>query len=108
MNGGHEFGSLISLAYVASEFASPPAKPPGFRWDVRLLQEKLERVKRTTKLRVFKDRNYSDEWVAVFGRLETRLPRPLARGYTNGFGHLSGAPAQLVAPKDGYLQLGTK
>jgi len=55
VKGGREFPASISPAYVASEFSAPPQKPHGFKWDTRLLQQKLEQVKRTTRLRVLKD-----------------------------------------------------
>ena len=113
VNGGQEFKPLISISYPISEFAAPPQRPSGFKWDERLLQEKLEQVKRTTSLRVYKELNYSDQWFAIFGRLETQLPRKVSigngrDGYTTGFGHLSGAPAQLVSPTDGYHPLNRK
>jgi hypothetical protein len=108
VNDGREFPASISTAYAASEFAAPPPKPSGFRWNKRILQQKLETVQRTTHLRVLKDINYSDQWLCVFGRLETRLPRQVSFGYTNGFGHLSAAPAQLISPKDGFLRLRAK
>ena len=113
VNGGQEFKPGISISYWVSDFAAPPQKPSGFKWDERLLQEKLEQVKRTTWLRVDKKLNYSEEWFAIFGRLETQLPRKVSLGngrygYTTGFGHLSSAPAQLVAPTDGYHPLNKK
>jgi len=106
VNGGREFQPSISISYAVSDFSPPPKKSSGFKWDERLLQQKLEQVKRTTSLRVYKEINYSDQWLAIFGRLETELPRKLNMGngrygYTTGFGHLSAAPAQLVSPDDG-------
>lgn len=97
---GREFPTAISTAYVTDEFAAPPQKPIGFRWDKRLLKQKLEQVRRTTQLQR-KHGKYSDHWLAMFGRLDTRLPRELKIegnrvAYTNGFGHLSDAPAQLI------------
>jgi hypothetical protein len=56
----------------------------------------------------------TDQWMAIFGRLETRLPHKVgivARSgeardaYTNGFGHLSGSPAQLIPGHDGAFEL---
>jgi hypothetical protein len=107
---GREFQPSISTSYVASAFAAPPQKPRGFTWNERLLLQKLEQVKRTTRLRVYKD--YSDQWRAIFGRLETQ-PRRVSigngrYGYTSGFGHLSAAPAQLVSPADGSHALNSK
>ena len=99
----------ISTAYAVSWFAPPPPKPRGFKWDRRAIQAKLEAVQRTTGLRVYEDKS-SDHWLAVFGRLEARLPHqfPLGDGRTglaDGFGHLNGSPAQLISPRDGFLQL---
>jgi hypothetical protein len=98
--GGRDFKASISTSYTASDFDAPPQKPSGFVWDERLLQQKLKQVKQTTRLR------HSDQWRAIFGRLETHLPRRVSigngrYGYTSGFGHLSAAPAQLVSPTDG-------
>jgi hypothetical protein len=94
--GGREFRPLISTSYSVSRVAPPPQKPKGFAWDERVLQQKLEQLKRTTSLRVYKELNYTDQWRAVFGRLETQPP---------GFGHLGAAPAQLISPADGSRAL---
>ncbi len=108
VNGGREFSPSISLAYVANEFAPPPEKPRGFKWDKRLLQQKLQKVTQTTQLQVLKKIHYTDHWLAVFGRLETKLPQKVGLGYTYGFGHQSESPAQLIAPRDGFLYLHAK
>jgi hypothetical protein len=109
VNGGREFPAAISLAYVVSEFAAPPPIPPGFKWQMPVLLQKLEQVRATTGLRVIKAAHYSDKWMAVFGRLETHLPRQIRpNATTNGFGHLSSAPAQLISPKDGYRRLSAR
>jgi hypothetical protein len=105
----HEFRATISIAYSTGDFAPPPELPEGFRWDKNILQQKLSLVKRTTKIRTHKHED-SDVWLAVFGRLETGLPRKVnigkgRYGYTSGFGHLSGSPAQLVFPADGTVRL---
>ena len=112
-NGGREFKPTISLSYIASYFNPPPDKPAAFRWDMRLLNQKVEDLRSTTKLQVLKKYKYRDEWMAVFGRLETQLPRRIkASGQTfsfiAGFGHLSGSPAQLVGPGDGYQRIKAK
>ena len=114
-NGGRQFSTTsISTTYVASDFDPPPQKPAGFRWDEPLLTRKLRDVAKTTKLQVVRKINYTDQWMAVLGRLETRLPRKLhvqpLRGnegdvYTTGFGHLSTSPAQLVPAVGGFLVL---
>jgi hypothetical protein len=110
---GREFEPSISTTYVVSDFAPPPQMPRHFKWDKRVLQEKLKEVKRTTRLRVSKQYHYTDTWMAMFGRLETRLPRRIEFGndryaLTAGFGHLSGSPAQLVSPPHGSHFLGKK
>jgi hypothetical protein len=105
----HEFRATISIAYSTGDFAPPPELPKGFRWDKNTLQQKLSLVERTTRLRTHKHED-SDEWLAVFGRLETDLSRKVNignghYGYASGFGHLSGSPAQLIFPADGTLRL---
>lgn len=110
VRGDREFGAQISTVYSESDFAPPPRLPDGFKWDKRLLHQKLTQIKQTTELHTYKDRKYNEHWYAMFGRLETRLPRRLSRGnnikaYTNGFGHLSESPAQLVSPGNGSLRL---
>jgi hypothetical protein len=67
-----------------------------------MLNAKLNSVRKTTKLEVLKQHNYSDKWVAIFGRFETRIPPQLILGGDGqprpaGFGHLGGAPAQLIS-----------
>jgi hypothetical protein len=98
-NDGREFQTMISLAYVRDEFDPAPELPRGFRWNMSLIRQQLVDVQRTTKLRVVKEIHYSDEWLAVYGRFETQLPRKIKGGHTDGFGHLSAAPAQLISPK---------
>ena len=109
-NAKWEFPTVISTSYTASEFAPAPIKPPDFRWDEPLLRQKLEQLKRTTTLREVRSINYTDRWMAFFGRLETQLPRKIrvsakTLGYTSGFGHQSLAPAQLIPARDGFLVL---
>jgi len=84
----NEFDPTISTSYVRDRVASPPDKPVGFAWDESVLRQKLEQVKMTTKLR-----DSNDRWVAIFGRLETKQP---------GYGHLGGAPGQLISRQDAY------
>ncbi|HVW09975.1 MAG TPA: hypothetical protein VHC90_15405 [Bryobacteraceae bacterium] len=76
VNGGHVFGPSISVGYVGSQFSPPPATPARFRWDMRLLEQKLAQVRRSTKL----PNREHDRWLAVFGRLEMHLPRELRPG----------------------------
>jgi hypothetical protein len=103
-----EFRPIVSTTYFDSEFEPPPDLPNDFKWNRRLLQEKLDEVKKTTRLRF-----PTDMWAAKFGRLETKLPRRVDIGdregyaYAIGFGHLSAAPAQLVGSSDGFLSLGS-
>jgi hypothetical protein len=108
--GGREFEPLISTTYIQSEYDPAPKLPNNFKWDVRALEKKLEQVKLTTKLRVYKELNYSDRWLAIFGGLETALPHKIDLGngrigYTPGFGHLSSSPAELIAPENGSHSL---
>ena len=103
---GREFDPMISTAYVVSDFAAAPKLPKGFKWDKNLLREKLEQVRRTTKL----SKASGDEWLAMFGRLETKLPHQVNLGngrtaYSPGFGHLSASPAELISPPDGWHAL---
>lgn len=114
-NGGREFpDASISVSYVTSDFDPPPRKPSGFSWDRTLLLKTLRQITNTTNVPVLKENNYTDQWMAVFGRLETHLPRKMhlvdrfgkeSDAYTPGFGHLSGSPAQLISPGDGYFEL---
>jgi hypothetical protein len=113
LTGGREFEPSISTTYAVSDFDPPPQIPKHFKWDDRLLQEKLKQVKRTTRLHVSKQYHYTDTWMAMFGRLETQLPHRIASGNDfivriPGFGHLSASPAQLVSPQDGSHLLGKK
>ena len=110
VRGNREFDAQISTFYFVGDFAPAPPLPDGFKWDKRLLQQKLTQVKQTTELHTYKDRRYNDRWYAMFGRLETHLPRRIfttnkTEAYTDGFGHQSGSPAQLVSPGNGSLRL---
>jgi hypothetical protein len=103
INGGKEFQPVISAAYDMSQFDPPPPLPKTFRWDGLVLRRKLSQVRKTTRLR-----SRADVWAAEFGRLETKLPwprRPDDAGSIFGFGHLNGAPAQLIGPEHGLLVL---
>ena len=78
--------------------------PTGFKWDKRLLQQKLDQVKKTTQLQ------YKSHWLALYGRLETQRPREAGLDDGRqliqlGYGHLNGSPAQLIAAEHGYLKL---
>lgn len=106
---GYTWMSIISLTYVRST-VNPPSVPGGFKWDVKLLQEKLHQVQKTTKLEVLKHDNYPDKWFAILGRFETRIPPQVAIGadgrpHGNGFGHMGAAPARLVSDQDGKREL---
>jgi hypothetical protein len=105
---GRSWTPSISTTYVASEFSPPPSLPRGFKWDRSALRSKLEQVQRTTRLRV--GEYNSDRWLAIFGRFEAALPRRIVlrdgrQFYTDGFGHMSGSPAQLVSPDKASLPL---
>ena len=83
--------------------------PHGFKWDPRILRQKLEELARTTKLHESSGHG-TEKWFAGFGRLETHLPRKLSAGnghggYTNGFGHESASPAQLVFSRNAWFEL---
>jgi hypothetical protein len=101
---GRKYPTAISTSYSVSEFAPPPSKPDGFRWDKRVLQRALAEVKRTTRL------GYRAHWFAVYGRLETASTRSVTLGIgqlatTSGYGHLNAAPAQIIAGSDCWLKL---
>lgn len=87
----------------------PPPVPKGFRWNKKTLREKLTDVKKTTTLQVLPQYHYSDRWAAVYGRLEAKTTRVEIRGGLPmtyiGYGHLNGAAAQLVWPKNGSRRL---
>lgn len=109
---GYTWKNIISTAYDRSRVAPPPSLPKNFRWDEGLLATKLREVQKTTTLRILKEYNYSDSWVAMYGRVETRLPlqvvvggRGRLMGY--GFGHLSAAPAELISCEQCHHELET-
>jgi hypothetical protein len=94
---GYGWGYSISLSYWLNTVKPPLPMPAGFQWDTGLLSSKLKEVQRTTTLRLDFSLRYPEEWAAVFGRFDTLKKFP----HHNGFGHLGGAPAQLVGPQDG-------
>jgi hypothetical protein len=107
---GYTWQNLISLSYRRTIDIGPPQLPTDFDWNQHPLLAKLEQVRRTTKLYVDQDGHYTSKWFAVFGRFETAFP--LRVGWNGkelmgaGFGHLGGAPAQLIAEdKSGYHEL---
>jgi hypothetical protein len=93
---GYTWPNIISMTYIRSE-TQPPKLPDDFKWNKSALAEKLARVQKTTKLR----QNGKDHWIAVCGRFETRETFRVGRTATgwlaDGFGHLNGAPAQLIS-----------
>jgi hypothetical protein len=102
---GRKYRPVISTAYVASEFAPAPAKPKDFRWERRALNAALERVKRTTRLE-----HKGQSWSAGFGRFECAPTHQIQLSGGRmativGYGHLNGAPAQLIASEDAWLRL---
>jgi hypothetical protein len=111
--GEHAYPVAISTSFWRSEalptIAPAPQKPQGFLWNKQRLHRVLDAVKRTTQLE-----QRTDFYAAVYGRLESEIPRKLELrdGRTaifNGYGHLGEAPAQLVWPdKGGYVKLGGK
>ena len=101
---GRTWPDVIDITYIATQFTPPPALPSGFKWDKRLLQQKLAAVKRTTRLQP------RGRWLAIYGRLETKRARFLGfRGNaietTYGYGPQPAAPAQIIAPDNGYRSL---
>ena len=109
----YTWAHIISLSYLRSEVEPPPRVPRDFNWNRPLLIKKLNQVRRTTRLQILKQDNYTDRWFAVFGRFEVRLPLQVALGgggklFGSGFGHLNAAPAQLVSADDGYRELKPK
>jgi hypothetical protein len=116
---GRKFGHAISTTYLGDSTTlsgelvkgddPPPPFPKGFRWDKKALREKLAEVKKTTTLQVLPQYHYSDRWAAVYGRLEAKTTRVEIRGGLPttyiGYGHLNGAAAQLVWPKNGWRHL---
>jgi hypothetical protein len=110
VTNGYTWADTISTTYSSSEVESPPGLPKGFKWNRELLTKKLKDVQKTTKLQVLKEDNYSDKWVAIFGRFETRLPLQVVTGGSGklmgyGFGHLNTAPAQLISDEAGFYEL---
>jgi hypothetical protein len=101
---GYTWPDAIWIEYISKEPPPPPMPTP--LWDDKLLTAKLTLVQETTKLRVFEDHYYDDKWIAMFGRFEARLP-PQLRGIGRvgyGFGHLNGAPAQLISVEGAFKE----
>ena len=113
VTNGYTWSTSISLSYVAEHTVPPPRFPKGFHWNKVLVSTKLAALSKTTSLRVYPKYHYSDKWMAVFGRLETKFPLDPAQypcclsggGHLAGFGHLNGSPAQLVWPPNGFHKL---
>jgi len=106
-SNGRQYPPVISTAYSPGEFAPPPQKTKGFKWDKQLLNRALTEVQRTTKLQP------GANWYAVFGRLEAEPSRTIHRGQgltatIYGYGHLNYAPAQLVFPDHAFHRLKAK
>lgn len=103
---------------MMNEVQPAPTMPSRFQWEKDLLSRKLLDVQKTTTLRVYPQYHYTDKWIAIYGRLETKFPvdgmlppnvhiAP-GKGHPAGFGHLNSSPAQLVWPKDGVYSLKAK
>lgn len=56
------------------------------------MTEKLKALRRVESL----NHANRERWRAVYGRIETKLPRKVGDFVTEGFGHLSGSPAQMI------------
>jgi hypothetical protein len=103
---GRSWPYSISAAYARGENDPPPPLPQGFRWDKIALRKKLSEVKSTTKLEVLPQYHYSDTWAAIYGRFEAQPQHFTIYGDLEvGYGHMSGAPAQLIWPRGGWHQL---
>ena len=110
---GYEWSTSISLSYGRTD-SPPPALPADFHWDKEVLGQRLAEVQKTTVLEVLPKYHYSDEWIAVYGRLESLflvdgMLKPNVRiapgmGHPAGFGHLNISPAQLVWPQPGIYR----
>jgi len=101
---GHTWPNVIATSRATSLDDEPaPTIPPAFRWDDEMLRQKLATIVPATRLG---GREY---WMAVYGRLETRDPLPSVvapdGSLAGGFGHLSGAPAQIVAIPKGFRRI---
>jgi hypothetical protein len=108
VSDGVEWGSAISLTYVADTNKTAPTLPKDFKWDKEGVMSKLNKVKATTKLTALDQGEYiyEDQWVAVFGRLETKVSletyvNRVGQRMRQGFGHEGDSPAQLVWPEGG-------
>jgi len=92
--GDFVWSNFVWLEYDA---LASSALEKGMALNLEVTSEKLNAIKRTTKIR-----GEYDSWAVVYGRLETHEPLEtvLARDgktvYGVGFGHLGGAPAQVV------------
>ena len=89
--GNYTWHSTLSLEWNAQ--ASTRFEVTGL--DQSAVAKALESVKKTTKLRA------GDRWALVFGRLNTqelKVKRDSRSGrlILNGFGHLNGAPGEIV------------
>jgi len=87
-----------NLVWVECCYEPAPDPPSGsLRLGDVFVAAKLKQVKETTKLRY-----QTDAWVVAYGRIETRSELRPPRGtgpnrdWGNGFGHLRGAPMQIV------------
>ena len=98
---GFTWPDSIAEANVRAQDAHPPALPGQLNWNNKLIAAKLHELKRTTK---FTRRDHA-RWVVMFGRMETNVPPktfidPKGNLTGFGFGHLNGAPAQIMLPTD--------
>lgn len=109
---GEVWGYDIWLAYSGSGEPPAPNLPDGFRWNHERLIAPIPLLRNPNKYDLLDDPSCErrSEWIAVFGRFETRNVFPkitYASGETRniGFGHLGGSPAQLIFQEGGRFCL---
>ena len=93
---GYAWGNHVSTTYIVGRTDPPPLLPEGFVWDHCSIMKKLKASKD------YRDSRSFDGWMAIFGRLETRIPPRVyedGRGKIQGlgYGHLNGSIAQLIS-----------
>jgi hypothetical protein len=94
---GFAWSNSISLLIYPPSPTPPPPFPNNFIWNDELLIKKLKTLRSYGRFRSF------SMWIAVFGRLETKILPEIYKDGSGlpkglGFGHLGGSLAQLVSP----------
>jgi hypothetical protein len=86
-----------NITYLEYDPSSPTAFPDGIRLDDAAVNKEIAELKRRMK-----PSKEKVEWVVVYGRVETQeeLPTVVAGDgksvFPAGYGHLNGAPAQVI------------